>query len=465
MNRSKKEDNTYQTMSTASDQRKKNRFEMVPDNASCEGNTTIVLLFDEVVPTGDGIQVLIRTKEKNESVSTKRINSRSFSFIAPEHREGTVLVIVCQNTIEVGSASLQYKSDTINIVTGLSQLYMHFMSQICHFMYSVQDRSAVPNSLSQLDDLLAGSFNENKGVGHVPAVAFEEIFDINRHLPLSAGTRSQYEIPTLLHLAAQFGLQNLTVALMDFPGAVQASSMVNARGKTPCQIARESGHNGLAQVLTKLNPASDYDHPTTVLRRESVENIRLSRSQNKVETQYPIEKPDSDIYMRADPEVQDDTYSILTSEEAIRTSRRSIDRNSTFNSRSKPAPTPCAKFIQRSSSFLDSKPSTSDRSGSGYDVPPPPVPVRISRDSGAYTDSPNTSRAPSIAFIRNQTDRNSETQVLPSREPRRQSHDTAAPTPHGRPPSGRISESAIIKAQLSQLVPTGSGRPGPSVTK
>lgn len=480
----KKEDcrNTYQAMSSdattsgprsgpdvTSVQQKKNRFEMVPDTATCEGNTTVVLLFDDVVAgrDADAVQVSIEENEKTESVSTKRINSRSFYFVAPEHREGTVSVKVFLSKTELGSSFLQYRSETVNVVTGLTQLYIHFMSQMCQFVYSLQKRNADPNPLSKLDDLLAGAFDVNKGVRHVPAVAFEELFGVNRHLAAATGS-SPYEMPTLLHFASQFGLQNLSVALMDIPGAEQAGAMVNARGKTPCQIARDSGYNDLARSLSKSNPASDYDHPTVFIRGDS--EIIKSRSNDRVETQYPSEKRDSPIYMRPDPEkvptYQDDTYAILTTDETnSKSSRQSSGRTST--SKPAPAPAPCAKLIQHSSSF--SKSSAANQSG--YDVPPPPVPVRVSRDSGAYTDFPNTtsssSRRPTLGQLRSQTDPNSETLYPPLSGPRRQSHDTAASASAGPgQPSGRISESSIkIKAQLLQPVPLGSGRPGPSVTK
>lgn len=55
---------------------------------------------------------------------------------------------------------------------------------------------------------------------------------------------------TLLHFAARHGLNNLAHHLLGLPGSHIAAVLPNQHGKLPLDLARESGNEGLAQLLT-----------------------------------------------------------------------------------------------------------------------------------------------------------------------------------------------------------------------
>ena len=55
--------------------------------------------------------------------------------------------------------------------------------------------------------------------------------------------------PTLLHLVALHGLQNLSMKLMDLPDSAIAYSIINKQHKQPVDMAREAGHSDLAAYL------------------------------------------------------------------------------------------------------------------------------------------------------------------------------------------------------------------------
>lgn len=57
------------------------------------------------------------------------------------------------------------------------------------------------------------------------------------------------ELPTLLHLAAKFGLQELCARLTDLPDSSQAFIITNSSGQMPSDIARNNGHQELADFL------------------------------------------------------------------------------------------------------------------------------------------------------------------------------------------------------------------------
>ncbi|CAL8385408.1 unnamed protein product [Arctogadus glacialis] len=58
-------------------------------------------------------------------------------------------------------------------------------------------------------------------------------------------------LPTLLHLAAQYGLRALCGLLLQVPGAPQALATANRHGLTPGALARSHGHAELSGLLNQ----------------------------------------------------------------------------------------------------------------------------------------------------------------------------------------------------------------------
>lgn len=61
------------------------------------------------------------------------------------------------------------------------------------------------------------------------------------------------EYPTLLHFAARWGLEHLSMQLMEFPGGDQACELRNATGKTPAELAEAAGFTKLAGSLKSFS--------------------------------------------------------------------------------------------------------------------------------------------------------------------------------------------------------------------
>lgn len=57
------------------------------------------------------------------------------------------------------------------------------------------------------------------------------------------------EYPTLLHFSARCGLRNLTWALLECVGAVQAIYVRNFNGLTALQLAEQNGHDAVINCL------------------------------------------------------------------------------------------------------------------------------------------------------------------------------------------------------------------------
>ena len=60
---------------------------------------------------------------------------------------------------------------------------------------------------------------------------------------------SHLKVPTLLHLAARYGLNELASSLVDFPGARLAYSVSDTDGNIPEEIAKSGHHEQLARFL------------------------------------------------------------------------------------------------------------------------------------------------------------------------------------------------------------------------
>lgn len=61
------------------------------------------------------------------------------------------------------------------------------------------------------------------------------------------------EFPTLLHFAAKWGLEHLSMQLMECPGGEMAIEMRNSSGRTPAELAEAAGYLKLAANLKNFS--------------------------------------------------------------------------------------------------------------------------------------------------------------------------------------------------------------------
>lgn len=61
------------------------------------------------------------------------------------------------------------------------------------------------------------------------------------------------EYPTLLHFAAKWGLEHLSMQLMECPGGEMAIEMRNSSGRTPAELAEAAGYLKLAASLKNFS--------------------------------------------------------------------------------------------------------------------------------------------------------------------------------------------------------------------
>lgn len=111
-----------------------------------------------------------------------------------------------------------------------------------------------------LDQALIGLFGEG---WPIPTRAFESLFGVFEQ----GSTKScRYELPTLLHLAAKFGLQELASQLLDLPGSSLANAIPNASNQYPNDLAKDKSPD-LAAFLKEAKDSvrSPLCSPSSVL--------------------------------------------------------------------------------------------------------------------------------------------------------------------------------------------------------
>ena len=94
----------------------------------------------------------------------------------------------------------------------------------------------------QLDEQLTHNLQANIPRHGFPLLSFSS--STSSSGPPSQG-RDHSELPTLLHFSAAHGLERLTCALLDCPGARHALTVTNVHGATPVEV-------GTANILRTL---------------------------------------------------------------------------------------------------------------------------------------------------------------------------------------------------------------------
>ena len=141
------------------------------------------------------------------------------------------------------------------------------VDSVCDPMeFLCQTLAISPQCKDQLDETLTQNLMSNIPKHGFPLLSFPVTRDVGPR------GRESGELPTLLHFSSAHGLERLTCALLDCPGARAALAVRNNNNATPSQIAKERGFYELAEILeahqhnpTKFSHIYDYiKHAGTV---------------------------------------------------------------------------------------------------------------------------------------------------------------------------------------------------------
>lgn len=76
----------------------------------------------------------------------------------------------------------------------------------------------------------------------------------------AAGVDDVGELPTLLHFACKYGLNDLATAIIDSPGAQRAIHMDNERGLKPIHLAEENHNDDLVNYIEAFMVRTNRKH-------------------------------------------------------------------------------------------------------------------------------------------------------------------------------------------------------------
>ena len=102
-----------------------------------------------------------------------------------------------------------------------------------------------PHCKDQLDETLTTNLMSNIPKHGFPLLSFPAASAKGSE----PSPKEQSEYPTLLHFSSGHGLEQLTCALLDCPGARQALVLRNVNMLTPAEMARDNGFFDLAEIL------------------------------------------------------------------------------------------------------------------------------------------------------------------------------------------------------------------------
>ncbi|MBN3320922.1 ARG28 factor, partial [Atractosteus spatula] len=103
---------------------------------------------------------------------------------------------------------------------------------------------------------------------------------------------------SLLHLAVRLGLISLSQFLLCQPGGLMALSLPNEEGVTPLQLAKQSGHQALVELLT--NPPNPLVTPLAGISQIQADGSRLLKFCHLSETLTLTVRPDPERTLESD---------------------------------------------------------------------------------------------------------------------------------------------------------------------
>ena len=148
------------------------------------------------------------------------------------------------------------------------------LTSLCDPMeFLCQTMAISPLCKDQLDETLTQNLMSNIPKHGFPLLSFPD----NRSIGVRG--RETGDTPTLLHFSSAHGLERLTCALLDCPGARHALTIRNAHNFTPMELAKENGFFDLAEILGahQHNP-SKFSHIYDFIKHQSLESPKVQVS-------------------------------------------------------------------------------------------------------------------------------------------------------------------------------------------
>ncbi|XP_038648811.1 B-cell scaffold protein with ankyrin repeats-like isoform X2 [Scyliorhinus canicula] len=217
---------------------------VIPRRIQCKSSSQIYLLLKDGVKFGENPEIEFLTRTEKVKVLPTIWNSQTLCVEALDLPAGPVTISLYGGGVRIAGAEVLYYTPMEEI----ERLLIRTADPIEFICQAFQI-----NSKDQLDQLLTQSLRNSLPPSGFGAFQILGPDDQAEHNNLC------HEIPTLLHFSAKNGLGNLTTLLLQCPGAFQASSILNACGENPRDLAGKNGFQKIRALLDRF-AASNKTH-------------------------------------------------------------------------------------------------------------------------------------------------------------------------------------------------------------
>ncbi|XP_045212124.1 phosphoinositide 3-kinase adapter protein 1-like isoform X2 [Mercenaria mercenaria] len=218
---------------------RKSRIQYICPETVRQGGEMMTLVLRKQIHEGQCVQVSVGDNET--LIDTKTLNPFCFTFKAPAHKAGRAVVRLFIDGKKVAKMSVHYSS-----MTRFAYTCPEYLCQLLGLN---------PDDKTGLDKELTNIFNNS-----APQDGSLQLLLSPKNLQAtsSGGTEGCGELPTLLHFACKYGLNDLAVSVMHTPGSHMAVSMDNEQGLSPLDLARETKNEELVNYLECFVEMHDY---------------------------------------------------------------------------------------------------------------------------------------------------------------------------------------------------------------
>lgn len=244
----------------------KSQFSISPKKVK-QGSNSVLILLTYPLQKDDVVKISV---EKNNDIleieGVKKRNPYTLKISIPDSLtevSAIVNILVEKNGSFIGSRPLKCESRLRELeqILRTTNNPVEFMCQTLGFS---------PHDKEQLDNWMHHTFTKNLPPG----------FSLLGNQP--SGLRLEHsceEYPTLLHFAARFGLEKLTMQLLDCPGGDVACDIRNNGDFIPAEIAENCGHLEIAHILRGYMKMNEF---TTMYAKLKEMSTRMDQPDAKI---------------------------------------------------------------------------------------------------------------------------------------------------------------------------------------
>ncbi|XP_055698201.1 phosphoinositide 3-kinase adapter protein 1 isoform X2 [Phlebotomus papatasi] len=223
-------------------------FTVLPKKLRVSQNKVVALLTEPLKREDTVIVKIEKSEEILEVSGIKRRNPYTLQFNVPESCMEVSMMIkihIEKNGLDLGSREIKCESR-------LRELEQILKGQESPIEFVCQSLGISTADRERLDLNLVQAFQKNIPPNfHLLSGEHSGGFLVNRE-------NSPEEYPTLLHFAAKWGLEKLSMQLLDCPGGDVATSIRNVNGKTPLDLAELKKHTKLVEILKNFTQMHEF---------------------------------------------------------------------------------------------------------------------------------------------------------------------------------------------------------------